>query len=131
MLRWLNFCGLTVNVQIYFGASVRAQSVFHKNTFLEFIWHRVDSWSQGQQLSPPACPSSDLPPPGQQCNDGQAASFFPLSMVGRQECNLMGRDAERANIVQMEFLSDITGQNTRAISSINVTSNLILMVQLS
>ena len=56
--------------------------------------------------------------------------FFPLSMVGRQECNLMGRDAERANNVQMEFLSDITGQNTRAISSINVISNLILMVQL-
>ena len=45
----------------------------------------------------------------------------------------MGRGGERANNVEIEFLSDITGQNTKAISSINAISNLkkglLLMVQ--
>ena len=54
-------------------------------------------------------------------------------MVGRQEGNLMERGGERANNVKIEFLSDITGQNTKAISSINAISNLkkglLLMVQ--
>ena len=59
--------------------------------------------------------------------------FFSSSMVGRQEGNLMERGGERANNVKIEFLSDITGQNTKAISSINAISNLkkglLLMVQ--
>ena len=119
-----------VNVQISFGASVISlcftKAHFWKSYGTELI---LDPGANNSLLL--LVPHPIFHHPANNAMMDRQPLFFPLSMVGRKEYNLMGRDAERANNVHMEFLSDITGQNTRAISSINVISNLILMVQLS